>query len=214
MFAPVSTRPAAVTRPVVARAAVAVAKAAGTIVIGLSVAMSALLLALAGASRLSHHDGYVVFGHPVLRVLSGSMAPAVDAGDLVVDRAVAPRAARDLRVGQIITFRIAHSERYVTHRIVTVEHGASGGTRYLTKGDANDAPDAAAVPSTDVVGTVELRVPAGARVLGALGRPPVLAALAFVLLALLLAGPAVRWLRNEPAPSHRRRRALPTRERT
>jgi signal peptidase len=71
-------------------------------------------------------------------VLSGSMRPAFAPGDLVV---VAPEPARDLRVGQIISYAIPVGDHHVeTHRIVKiVQRGSHAVIR--TKGDANDGVD-------------------------------------------------------------------------
>lgn len=71
-------------------------------------------------------------------VLSGSMKPAFGPGDMVV---VTPERARDVRVGQAISYRIPIGDHHVqTHRVVAVLHpGAHPVVR--TKGDANAAAD-------------------------------------------------------------------------
>src|SRR6478735_6106005 len=51
-------------------------------------------------------------------VLSGSMRPAFAPGDLIV---VAPEPARDLRVGQMVSYAIPVGDHHVeTHRIVKI----------------------------------------------------------------------------------------------
>ncbi len=72
-----------------------------------------------------------------LTVLSGSMAPTIPTGSLIV---VVPAALADLRSGQILTYQTPSDGRVVTHRIVELlEAGAQPVIR--TKGDANPAVD-------------------------------------------------------------------------
>jgi signal peptidase I len=71
-------------------------------------------------------------------VLSGSMRPRFGPGDLVI---VTPEAARDVRVGQVISLRIPVGDHHVqTHRVLQVVRGGDHPV-IRTKGDANNAPD-------------------------------------------------------------------------
>lgn len=73
-----------------------------------------------------------------LTVLSGSMRPGIPIGAVVV---VTPEQPDQLRVGQIITYRIPIDDHHVvSHRVVKI---LEGGARpvFQTKGDANDSPD-------------------------------------------------------------------------
>ncbi|WP_396613719.1 signal peptidase I (plasmid) [Haloferax sp. S1W] len=94
-------------------------------------------------------------------VLSGSMSPTIDAGDVVVVRDVAPETVSK---GDIITYRESGSsitdERTdrVTHRVVAVDR--SGDTPvFRTKGDANEEVDADPVRANELVGKVWFHVP-------------------------------------------------------
>lgn len=71
-------------------------------------------------------------------VLSDSMKPHWEAGDVVVSR---PIAARDLKVGDVITFNAPIDGRpSITHRVISLtEPGDHPVVR--TKGDANNAED-------------------------------------------------------------------------
>ncbi len=92
----------------------------------------------------------------ILTVTSGSMEPTLGVGSAVV-----VRGADDYRPDQIITFRApeAKAEKdYVTHRIVSLEEH-SDGRYYVTRGDANDAPDSAPIAASAVVGRVLFDVP-------------------------------------------------------
>ncbi len=82
-------------------------------------------------------------------ITSGSMAPAIDPGDVVV---VQPKFASGLGPGTVITFET--TDGVVTHRIVGVDQG-----RYVTKGDANRAPDSSRVEPDKIIGVGRVLVP-------------------------------------------------------
>lgn len=82
-------------------------------------------------------------------VMSGSMSPALQAGDLVL---AAPADAGTLWPGQVAVFD-ATDGRTVVHRVHAVNPDGS----LVTKGDANATADTA--PVTEVLGLARLRVP-------------------------------------------------------
>ncbi len=91
-----------------------------------------------------------------LTVLSGSMAGTYDIGDVVVVR---PVDTDDLRVGDVITFQpVSDDPNLTTHRIIAFNVGSEG-TRYVTQGDANNAPDLLPVEPAQVKGEVWYSVP-------------------------------------------------------
>jgi signal peptidase len=95
-------------------------------------------------------------GAKPLTVLSGSMAPTYDPGDVVVVR---PTRARELEVGDVVTFQpVSDDPKLTTHRVVEVTYGSEG-VRYVTQGDANDTPDPEPVRPVQVKGEVWYSVP-------------------------------------------------------
>ncbi len=87
----------------------------------------------------------------VSTVLSDSMKPHWQAGDIVV---TTPTAARDLKVGDVITFTAPTDERpSVTHRITALTE-AGDHPVVRTKGDANEAEDSWGAVRLDGNGTV------------------------------------------------------------
>lgn len=165
----------------------------GTVLLAM-IGASALVLAI--TTHLSSDEQYVAFGHPVLAVDSGSMAPAIERGDLVVDRAVTPSDAGRLTVGTIVTYRSGpRVGQYQTERIVAVERTVTG-VVYVTKGDAASAPDPDPVAPSAVVGTVEITISHGGDVLDLLRTPAALVVLSAVPAGALLAGPLVRRMRR------------------
>lgn len=176
-----------------------IASTVATVVMTL-LAVASIVLAV--ASHLSPRGEFEVFGHPTLSVLSGSMTPAIRTGDLVIDDPVTPAQASSLRVGQIITFRV-NGNQVFTHRIVRVVHDSDGAVAYVTKGDANNAPDSPPRPASSVVGLYRTRIPYGGYVLNALRTPLVLVLLGMSLLLAFTAAPLFRWARSSDAPAEK-----------
>lgn len=90
-------------------------------------------------------------------VQSGSMAPALEVGSLVIDRPADPDT---LRVGDIATYQqtVGAGARLVTHRIVRVA-GAHGHRVFVFRGDANLSADPAPVRGDAIRGKVWFDVP-------------------------------------------------------
>ncbi|MFH1382489.1 MAG: signal peptidase I [Chloroflexota bacterium] len=85
---------------------------------------------------------------------SGSMSPAMEAGDVVV---FAKISADKIKVGDVIGFR-RPGKITVIHRVISIQE-TEGERLFVTKGDANDAPDPDPVIPDNVVGKVFLTVP-------------------------------------------------------
>lgn len=117
-----------------------------TLLCALSAAVIGLLTLTLLLPRLVHGAA--------LTVRTGSMAPALAVGDLVIDRPVDPSM---LRVGDIATYR-QPSGTLITHRVAGVD--ASGPQlRFTFRGDANRATDPLPVPADAIRGRVWFAVP-------------------------------------------------------
>lgn len=158
-------------------------RSVGWILVG---AAAAVLLAVAWI---------VPFGGRALSVMSGSMSPAIETGDVVVSRGVSPL---EIRRGDVITFRDpTDAERLITHRVKEIQI-TGGEARFVTKGDANNSAERWTVPAEGEVGLVLYRLPKLGYALVWLGNP--LAKLLLVALpALLLGGYELRriWAPDE-----------------
>jgi signal peptidase len=96
------------------------------------------LLALLFVAALAATIGPAFLPYRTYAVMSGSMAPRIPVGALVIDL---PVSADQLRVGDIVSFlRPDNPAQVVTHRIVKIDSGP-GGIVYHTKGDANGTAD-------------------------------------------------------------------------
>lgn len=89
-------------------------------------------------------------GWQPVTIVSGSMAPAIRDGDVVV----VGRAERELEPGDVIVFR-DQGDELVTHRIAEVLDDG----RYRTRGDANQYRDSVPVAHDEIVGVGRLLVP-------------------------------------------------------
>jgi signal peptidase I len=109
--------------------------------------VSVLVLALATAVVLGLAAitiGPRIFPYQALVVRSGSMAPTIPTGSIVFYR---PIAATRVKKGDVIVFNEpGQTNTKVTHRVYAVENGPSG-KFFVTKGDANGAPDPWHVPA-------------------------------------------------------------------
>ncbi|WP_246983246.1 signal peptidase I [Halorientalis marina] len=93
-------------------------------------------------------------------VLSSSMSPTIHAGDVVFVEDVEPEGIEE---GDVVTFdpergTLAEREKAITHRVIEVQQ-RSDGRYFVTKGDANDSPDATPVAAENVVGRVTFQLP-------------------------------------------------------
>ncbi|HWH33104.1 MAG TPA: signal peptidase I [Egibacteraceae bacterium] len=106
------------------------------------------LLVLTGVAILG--VGALLGWRPYL-VTSGSMAPAMRPGDVIVVEPAVPGKPYD--VPTIITFRDP-ARGLVTHRVVAAEQAPNGEVRYTTKGDANPDAESGTVGQSELVGSV------------------------------------------------------------
>jgi signal peptidase I len=88
-------------------------------------------------------------------VLTGSMEPAIHAGALIAMEKVA---TADIKVGDVIGFKVQDLELPVCHRVVEIVDSEEG-FGFITKGDANEDPDAGMVLPEDVIGRVVFDMP-------------------------------------------------------
>ena len=95
-------------------------------------------------------------------VLSPSMEPKIDEGDIVIVKEIDPH---DIRVGEedgdIISFFDPSSKdkTVVTHRAIDVRTTQDGRLEFKTKGDNNTTKDPRWVPEENVVGIYKFRLP-------------------------------------------------------
>ena len=96
----------------------------------------------------------VTGNYKVLTVLSGSMEPSIKTGSVVIVKSV-----DKYKIGDVITFGAKTKIKTpVTHRIYDIKV-VEGKVFYITKGDANDAPDLKEISQKEIIGKVLFSVP-------------------------------------------------------
>ncbi len=81
--------------------------------------------------KVLKQDLSTVGGYAMLEVISGSMEPTLDIGDIIIIDTNEKR----FRENDIVTFRDVNGS-FVTHRIIEIN-----GSKMITQGDANNSPD-------------------------------------------------------------------------
>ena len=92
-------------------------------------------------------------GFKSMVVISGSMSPTLNVGDIVITKSVDPE---ELAVGDVVRYR--RNQVNIVHRILQVENNG-GGIVLTTKGDANNTIDSPGPAPIDVIGRSVMRVP-------------------------------------------------------
>jgi signal peptidase I len=94
----------------------------------------------------------VVLGWSPTIVTSGSMAPRINSGDVIL---LASPTDDTLTPGAVVAFRPSHGSGLVVHRLLRI----NGDGSLATRGDANPAADVGTITRSDVVGVGRLLVP-------------------------------------------------------
>ena len=130
-------------------------------------------------------------------VLSGSMSPAIETGDVVVTEPLSPLSAR---VGDIVTFQDPEGGgKLISHRVQSVK-AAGDSVAFVTRGDANTSTEHWNVAADGQIGRVVYRLPKLGYALAWAGSGPARIALVAIP-ALLLCGMALAriWRREDGA---------------
>ncbi|MGM9640090.1 MAG: signal peptidase I [Faecousia sp.] len=99
-----------------------------------------------------------VLGITPMVVKSGSMSGTAEGHIEVGDLILVGKADPDkLQAGDVIAFM--EGSMVVTHRIVEIQTDESGQRKFITKGDANNAPDQTPVTPERLVGIYQSRIP-------------------------------------------------------
>lgn len=141
-----------------------------------------------------------IFGYQTSTMLTGSMSPLINAGDVVV---TAPTPVGDIVVGDIITYLIpVEDHRVETHRVTEILTDAAGTTAVRTKGDANNGVDPwTATLNGATVDRHVLTVPYVGQVIRTLRQPVVLHTLMYGAPAVLVIGLLASIWRKDPEPA-------------
>jgi len=107
-------------------------------------------------ARRNPHVIPSIFGYKPMSVLSGSMRPLLEPGDMIVVKDIKPT---DVSNGDVITYKVDETT-LVTHRVVNIVE-TNGEVMFETKGDANNTEDGGLVTSKQLVGALAFNIPKG-----------------------------------------------------
>ena len=110
--------------------------------------------------------GSRLFGYYVFNVLTGSMSPEYNPGDLIYVKEVP---ATSVKVGDPITFVLNEQLVVATHRVVEIDYENQC---FVTKGDANGQADPAPVHFNNLIGKPHFKIPKLGYVSGFIQNPP------------------------------------------
>ena len=85
-------------------------------------------------------------------IISGSMEPNIEIGDIVVGKA-----EENLDIGDVISYRKGQS--VITHRITQINKNENGEIEYRTQGDNNNVEDEESIKPSNIEGKVIKIVP-------------------------------------------------------
>jgi signal peptidase len=145
-----------------------------------------ILLVLAALVFLFLAVGPRFLNYQTSTMLTGSMSPVINPGDVVVS---VRTPVSELEVGDVITYSIPIDDhRIETHRVASIKRDDAGQTSVITKGDANPGADPwTAVLSEDYVYTQAGVVPHLGDAIRALRQPLAQSVLLYGACALLVA---------------------------
>ena len=95
-----------------------------------------------------------VFGFRIYMVITGSMEPNYNRGDLII---VKDTPKENLKVGDVINFVSKNGKDTITHRITEITE-KNGEKLYKTKGDNNNAEDQELVHTNQIQGTLLFKI--------------------------------------------------------
>ena len=98
-----------------------------------------------------------IFKYKPTAIVSNSMHPIFDIGDVVIIEKLDRKKSRNLKKYDIIEYKLKNI--IVSHRIIHIEKHNDGSISYITKGDNNNTADNEKVSSNQIIGIVKFRIP-------------------------------------------------------
>lgn len=134
----------------------------GTILCIILTPILAINLTLIAKSYINQSEVPSVGGYLPLIVLTDSMQPVIDGGDLIICHTAE---AEEIAVGDVIAFfdPAGNGTSIVTHRVMEIVE-ENGTIKFRTKGDNNNTEDKMLVPADKLVAVYQTRIPGAGNV--------------------------------------------------
>jgi signal peptidase I len=121
-----------------------------------------------------------VLGFTPLTVVSASMSPGIETGDMVIIK----KGNKNIRTGDIITYRLG--DVLVTHRVKDISDTNTSEV-FITQGDANSVSDYKVVERTNILGKYVFKIPMGGYIKASLrGLPGILIIIGLILISVMI----------------------------
>lgn len=95
-----------------------------------------------------------LFGYRQYIVLTGSMEPNYNIGDLII---IKEKTQENIKVGDVINYITENGKDTITHRVIEITK-ENGQTMYKTKGDNNSSADSDLVAYNQIQGTIVFKI--------------------------------------------------------
>lgn len=144
-----------------------------------------VILSLYSKFKAKDNPHYIpsIFGYKPMSVLTGSMRPVLEPGDMIVVKELSPK---EIKVGDVITYRV-NEKSLVTHRVVEIVN-KDNQLLFKTKGDANNVEDSKLVTTEQLIGLLVLNIPNGGYITHWIRSPIGIIVLIILPIILLLGG--------------------------
>ena len=128
----------------------------GSIMCVILIPILAINITLIVKSYTNQEEVPSIGGYFPLIVLTDSMQPEIDGGDLIICHTIE---GDEVKVGDVISFfdPAGNGTSIVTHRVTEVTQD-NNGLAFRTKGDANNVEDSLLVPEDSLVGIYKSRI--------------------------------------------------------
>lgn len=110
--------------------------------------------------NILNKDFVTINGYAFLEVVSGSMEPEINIGDIII----IDTKEKDYKKGNVVTYYDSNG-LFVTHRIISIEN-----TEIITKGDHNNTEDKP-ISQNDIIGRAVYKIRYAGKVLEAVKSP-------------------------------------------
>jgi signal peptidase len=150
--------------------------------ITLSFVIIVSLLYIISTAQTRNNPNYIpsVLGFTPLTVVSASMSPGIETGDMVIIR----KGNKNIKTGDIITYTLENM--LVTHRVKNVSD-TDAAEVFITQGDANSIPDYKTVERSSILGRYVFKIPMGGYIKASLrGLPGILILIGLILISVMI----------------------------
>ncbi|WP_142255394.1 signal peptidase I [Bacillus sinesaloumensis] len=122
-----------------------------------------------------------IFGYSIMTVLSGSMEPLLEPGDIIFVEELDPN---QVQMNDVITYRNGQ-QTFVTHRVIDIIR-TDGQLSFQTKGDANNVEDQELVSPNQVVGALKFHIPKVGHIVNEMKNPLAISIVFAIMIAFYL----------------------------